>query len=263
VTDHDDPEGAPARGTGVALRLRVLVADASRVARQIVAGVLGPRGHDVVQAGSNAELEAALQRQEFDVLLVDLELPDFDVGRGAQMLRQHASPTAASPRFIAMTSDEQAGQEAVATTSAIDGFLVHPFKPAELLKVVEPPSTPAASTAFEPNIDVLDWDEARRGMQGRDDMLRELGQTFLVECENIVTQIREGLARADAATVRRAAHMMKGNANMFCARATSEAARELEYLARDGRLDEAQAAWSTLQGELARLVPTLTRRLKG
>lgn len=67
--------------------------------------------------------------------------------------------------------------------------------------------------------------------------LEELAQEFFDDTPNLLSEIRSGLAAADASVVRRAAHSLKGTSASFGAMTLSEMCKQVEYAARDGNLD--------------------------
>jgi histidine phosphotransfer protein HptB len=73
-----------------------------------------------------------------------------------------------------------------------------------------------------------------------DDFIGELVETFFEEAPGLLAEMGQALEDGDAEAFRRAAHSLKSNGNSFGAMRMASLARELEYLGRDGRLDEAK-----------------------
>ena len=79
------------------------------------------------------------------------------------------------------------------------------------------------------------------------DFIGELIHTFLEEAPTLLAQLRSSLSAGDADTFRRAAHSLKSNAASFGATQLTELAREMEGLARDLKLDDANAKMNAVE----------------
>ena len=245
------PGGAPSPR-----RLRVLVADPSRVVQRVAVGILESREHAVTVATTPSEFELLIGEHAFDVVLADASIAGED--RGHARIRDLAVPPATLRLIRLIMRDE----EPAPLFGDLSGTTIaKPFHPQELIAAVEQELSDCAG--YEPIPDqVLNWEAAVQDLQGREDVLCELARTFFSECESLMKQIHDSLETHDTAKLRRAAHTLKGAANMFCAKATATAARNLECLARDARLADVPAAWSVLQREVGRLIPIMTERAK-
>lgn len=112
-----------------------------------------------------------------------------------------------------------------------------------------------------PEEPIVDWDEALERVAGSQETLDELVEIFLEQWPQMMDEIEQGVARADHATLRRAAHTLKGSAAIFGARPVADAANQLSQMAKHQHLDDAEAALRELQDQMDRLVPELERRL--
>jgi HPt (histidine-containing phosphotransfer) domain-containing protein len=112
-------------------------------------------------------------------------------------------------------------------------------------------------------VDVAVIDELKEAT-GRDPaFLAELIDTYLEDSAALLAAMRQAIAAADAAEVRRAAHSLKSNSASFGAGPLANVCRELEHRARDGRLDDAaehlariETAYAEVERELRSLRPS-------
>lgn len=104
----------------------------------------------------------------------------------------------------------------------------------------------------------FDLDAALAYMDGDKALFNELVKVFVEESTNQVNQARAGIANGDAKLVERSAHSIKGSASTFAAKRSTEAARHLEILGREGKFTEFLPALAVLEGELELLNAALT-----
>ena len=167
----------------------------------------------------------------------------------------------------------------------MDDYVTKPFRAAELLRAVErfapeaapvpderePAQPPEQATAPLPASEptsgetppVLDWDGALRHLDNNEELLRELAAMFLDECPKLMAAIETAQSSGDASELRRAAHTLKGSADVVGARAAATAASRLEELGRDGELEAVPNAQRMLAAEVSRLRPVLRKAAAG
>lgn len=110
---------------------------------------------------------------------------------------------------------------------------------------------------------VFNVSEALKMIDGDMDLFQEIVVIFLEDYPNQLKKIRDGIARAEATTVERAAHNLKGSVSNFGAWLAFEAAYRLEHMGKEGRLGQAKGALSELEKELKQLEDLLKEALRG
>jgi PAS domain S-box-containing protein len=226
--------------------LRLLVAEDNEVNRRLALALLAKLGYhaDVVENGREA-LDA-LQRQMYDVVLMDVQMPEVDGLEATRRIRDRFG-TGQRPTIIAMTANALPGDRDECLAAGMDDHLAKPIRIDELSRAlarchshVEERDTPPIrsddavdGTALEALAASLgDGDEGWEGM-------RELIVAFLEDAPTQLATLRDAVERGDASEARRAAHSLKSNGATFGAQAFSGVCRELESLARGGELDRA------------------------
>jgi HPt (histidine-containing phosphotransfer) domain-containing protein len=96
---------------------------------------------------------------------------------------------------------------------------------------------------------------ARAG--GSEKLLRRVFQVFLNNVPNMRTRIQTSIASQDPAAIQHAGHTLKGSAGLIGAQAVTEAARDLEMMAKSGKMDGLEPALDTLDHELTRLAEAI------
>jgi HPt (histidine-containing phosphotransfer) domain-containing protein len=146
----------------------------------------------------------------------------------------------------------------------MDAYVSKPIQASELFEVLEktvPHAAAAAekSPAAEPNL--VDWEQALRGVGGDRELMRELASIFLETYPQWLAKIREAVFARDAAAVRRLAHTLKGSVGQLGAAAAARAAARLEAMGDKGDLVGAGEAFAVLDDELHRLDAVLAEYL--
>lgn len=109
---------------------------------------------------------------------------------------------------------------------------------------------------------LLDWGKALARLNGNEALLQEMAAIFCEECPKLMASIQEAITQGAAAELRRAAHTLKGEADIFIAKPVVDTASRLETMGRDENLTEVEDAWLTLKDAMARLLPVLREAAK-
>lgn len=109
----------------------------------------------------------------------------------------------------------------------------------------------------------VDWGVILDRIGGDESLLKEITGIFLEEYPTLLEQIREAIQRADAKRLEHCAHTLKGSVSNFGAEEATNAAYQLELLARKGRLDQAPEALRALELHFSALGPALESMVHG
>lgn len=120
---------------GQARRLKVLVADDNEVLRTAIRGLLRLMGHSTDVARNGREALEATSRHAYDVVLLDIQMPEMGGFEAARTLRRDV-PSGTLPRIIGF-SGESADRESY-VASGMDDFLVKPVRPRDLERALRP-----------------------------------------------------------------------------------------------------------------------------
>ncbi len=252
---------APAAGA-----LRVLLAEDNPINQKVALGVLRRLGHSVTAVGTGSAALEALEREAFDVVLMDVQMPEMDGLTATAVLRRREAGTGRRLPVVAMTARAMKGDEEECLRAGMDAYLSKPFNPAELGRVLArltasrpappAPAPPVAPSAAEgPPVD--DPRAVLEAVDGDGELLRELVGLFHADGPLLQEEMRSALAECDAPRLARAAHKLAGAVSNFHARRARSASRRLEELARTGKLDDAGATLAELEAALAALHPAL------
>jgi CheY-like chemotaxis protein len=238
-----------------------LLVEDNVVNQRVASGLLTRRGHHVTLAQDGGEALARLDEETFDLVLMDLQMPVMSGLEATAAIRQRERATGQHVRIVAMTAHAMSDDRDRCLAAGMDGYLSKPIDPALLFAVVEAlsdgehPSTAGASAGPA----TFDEDALRRRLSGDDQLMTELIRVFLTDLPVRLAAIESAMARRDAEALRAAAHALKGAAASLSADRLFEAARLLEEIADESRMEEAGGASRQTSLEANQAIGALSR----
>jgi two-component system, sensor histidine kinase and response regulator len=261
--------------TRSALRpLRVLLAEDAYPNQVLVTGLLGKHGHTITVANNGKEAVALLKEQAFDVVLMDVQMPEMDGFDATRLIRRLEAQGQLAPQprtpipIVAMTAHAMKGDRERCLESGMTSYVTKPIRSrdlhdalAELFPITG--AAPAAAREEEGAADVLDWTAALSSTGGDVDLLRTVASAFLQEAADHRTRLGAAMAAGDVATIYRLGHLLKGVMGTFGAAAGRSLAERLETMGRRGDLGEAADCLAALDEQLRLVTETLTAFVDG
>jgi CheY-like chemotaxis protein len=192
----------------------------------------------VVENGRQAL--AALAREAFDLVLMDVQMPELDGFETTAAIRERERGTPRHVPIVALTAHAMKGDAERCLASGMDAYLAKPLQPAELVAVIGRLAPDGA----------IDGARLLERVGGDTRARAEVARIFLADTPRRMGEIRRAIARGDGRALRAAAHTLKGAVSNFGAQGAVEAAFELQKLGDAAQLDEAPAALERLEAEL-------------
>ena len=260
-------DGAPA----VAPRpLRVLLVEDSVANQRVATGMLEKAKHTVRVVTDGAAAVEAYAAERFDVVLMDLQMPRMDGYEATRAIRRREQEQGAPMTpIVALTARASMGNEALCLSAGFDGYLPKPYRSRELYDAIavqvggtEPVVAPAAPAGAAPPHSRLDWDAAIEAVDGDRELLGKVIEGFLGQQPALLAELREALATGNLPVAKRVAHTVGGSLRMFHGARVVALANDLEDRCQAGSSDDVEAAWRTLDPELATVVVELTDWLR-
>jgi two-component system, sensor histidine kinase and response regulator len=251
--------------------LRILLAEDNAVNQKLAITLLQKRGHTVIATGNGKEALAALEQEDVDLVLMDVQMPVMDGFEAIRSIRDKERTTGSHIPIIALTAHAMKGDREKCLAVGADDYVSKPIRTADLLaamdraralKVGEPTSkAPAAHAGGDAppvsDVPVFDIKDALNRVEGDHELLEEIIRIFTGECSSNMDAIRQAFAAGDARLLERLAHTIKGASANLSAVSTSEVAFKLEKLASANDLAGAGEWIDKLQHEIDRLLPEL------
>jgi two-component system sensor histidine kinase/response regulator len=232
-------------------RLRVLVAEDNAVNQQVVMGFLDRAGHAAVVVGTGREVLAALERHAFDLILMDVQMPELDGFETTRAIRKRERSTGGHIPIVALTAHVVKGDAERCLAAGMDAYVAKPLRARDLYAAIESVLEPAlAPAATEAPAGVVDEARLLERVGGDTGALTELIDVFLADAPALLNQINAAIDAKDARALRVAAHTLKGAVSNFAAPSATEAAARLQRIGEGGDLDAARATSHDLGREL-------------
>ena len=240
----------------------VLLAEDNIVNQRVAVGLLTRRGHTVDVVANGLEALAAMALRSFDVVLMDVQMPEMGGVEATRAIREREAATGRHTRIVAVTAHAMAGDRERYLAAGMDGYLSKPIDPNALFAVVEQRQRFDDLWPSEHRLPVvapLDVEEMRRRL-GSDELVADVARVFLDDCPARVAQIKTAVAEArSGGDPHRGAHA-EGCCGRTSSRVRSSSASiALESMAADDGFDPivADATVVRLEVESARLAAAI------
>jgi signal transduction histidine kinase/CheY-like chemotaxis protein/HPt (histidine-containing phosphotransfer) domain-containing protein len=244
--------------------LDVLLVEDGVINQKLAIRLLQKKGHRATLACNGKEALTLLEQRRFDVVLMDLQMPEMGGLEATAIIREREKGTDRHVPIVALTAHALRGDEQRCLQAGMDGYVSKPIQPARLWEVISAVlSRTTASAAVETtdSRSVLDVDALMERCGGDDDMRRELSQLFLDEYPSLLASVRDAGDAGASAELRDAAHKLKGSAANFGAERVVAAALRLEHMGSAGQLAECGEACRELENALSQLHEALAPAL--
>jgi hypothetical protein len=247
--------------------LRILLAEDSLVNQKYALALLAKRGHHVSVASDGRQAVALASRERFDIVLMDVQMPELDGFAATAELRRAERGGQRRVPIVAMTAHAMEGDRERCLAAGMDAYVSKPLRPEDFLPTVErtaeglETAAPAAPEAPLSD-DLVDWARARSRVGDDEGLLAELIEVFLEEFPKSRAQLQQAVDNGQAPVVGRIAHTLKSSFGHFAAATGAEAAQRLESAGYAGTLANAQQFLDQLDSAARRVMPVLAAFVK-
>jgi CheY-like chemotaxis protein len=246
--------------------LRILLAEDSLVNQKLAVALLEGQGHTVTLVGNGKEAVAAVGAAKFDLVLMDVQMPEMDGLEATAEIRAGEQQTDAHLPVIAMTAHALKGDRERCLEAGMDTYVAKPIRPEELFEAIDAVfardgRAPAAGSPVSRS--AVDWTEALKAVQGNHNLLRSMAEAALEEVPQLMAAIRQAIGSGDRPKLKFSAHKLKGSVRYFGANEACEHAARLEDMGREGDLADSAAVLAGLEAEVAQVTAVLSDYLRG
>ncbi len=251
--------------------LHILLAEDNAVNQKVALLMLERLGYRADVAGNGQEVLQALQRQTYDVILMDVQMPEMDGLEATRRIRVDI-PIKIQPRIIAMTANAMQGDRERCLEAGMDDYVSKPVQVKQLIAALrksvsqaeERPSSPSPMPVrrdTETEVPVLDREvlaqlKASLGRRA-DKKLQVLVDSFYESTDRLCAEVRCTWEQRAMEDLERAAHTLKSTSATMGALLLSQIARTVESQARDGATDGMDELVAQIEDVCARTVAEL------
>jgi CheY-like chemotaxis protein len=245
------------------LPLRILLAEDNTTNQKLALRLLQQMGYRADVAGNGLEVIEALARQPYDVVLMDVQMPEMDGLEATRQICQRWMPNE-RPHIIAMTANAMQGDRELCLAAGMDDYIAKPVRVHELVEALGkcPRHQKGESVTGTNVIDRKVFDDLAASVGGDMTFLGELIDTYLNDATELLAAMRRALADGNVEEFRRAAHSLKSNSANLGAMRLSALAKELEMMAKAGALDGAADTVARAESEYAQVKVALEQKRK-
>jgi CheY-like chemotaxis protein/HPt (histidine-containing phosphotransfer) domain-containing protein len=221
-------------------------------------------------ANNGQQALESLQERDFDVVLMDVQMPIMDGFLATHEIRRLPDKAKARVPIIAMTAHALKGDQERCLAAGMDGYISKPVKGEELIDLVEQLAQQhgkfredvpeqlaedhlSGDTMQSASDKVFDLTEAVNHCSGNYDLFTEMVEYLFEEADPLLQRMRAAYAAGNAEEVGKAAHRLKGTVLYLSAQPLLNAAVRLEEMGRKGNIADAAAAIEHLARELEAL----------
>jgi CheY-like chemotaxis protein len=247
--------------------LHVLLAEDNPVNQRVAQRLLEKNGHAVVVANNGREALARYAAAQFDIVLMDVQMPEMDGFAATAAIRQLQETNGTRVPILAVTAHAMKGDRERCLAAGMDGYVTKPVHPptlfAEIDRLTRKHPTAATPGRAQLNGTVLDQVSLAEVIDGDVGFLRELTRLFGEETPHLLADMGQAIESGDRDLLQRAAHTLKGSAGNMCGKRAAQVAFLLEEFAAAGDFVQARQAYTLLGDEVGKLQQALAAACVG
>ena len=238
--------------------LRILLAEDNEINREHVVTSLGKLGHDLTCAETGLEAVQLYQQETYDLILMDMQMPEMDGVTAAIAIRSAESSSGAHIPIIAMTANAMDDARDQCLSVGMDACVTKPIAGERLLKIIREtierlrtlPENDARDHQGGRGDTVWDYDLALGRVDGDRESLIRLARKFIDSSETMTAEARTALENCDRENLRRLGHRFKGTFAIFGAWRATDLATQIEAAADEENWAHADTAVTELSEQL-------------
>jgi len=238
--------------------LLILLVEDNTINQILAQRLVRKRGHNIVVANNGREALAALEIERFDLILMDVQMPEMSGIEVTAAIRRKELETGDHIPIVATTASAMKEDRERCLEAGMDAYVSKPIESEILFEIIdkltgyskEIKHGKGGARSHDP---VFDVGEVLDSLDGDSELLHEIAGIFLTQFPRHMEKIRNAVSNRDAKLLERAAHALKGAAANLLAQGVVDTALKLEEIGRAGSVAGTEAALASLERELGKL----------
>jgi two-component system, sensor histidine kinase and response regulator len=241
------------RGAGSAFK--ILLVEDNTINQKLATRLLEKRGHHVVVASDGLEALNAVETQTFDLMLMDIQMPNMGGIEAAQEIRKLEKNSSHRTPIVALTANAMKGDKEIYLNAGMDGYLAKPIRTHELdamLKfyadafgISQPQISQEEIGALQDHPIqsevIFEVEDLLVRVENDREFLQELSEIFNEEYPPLRSALRGAVVDSDMSQVRTISHTLKGMLGNLAWTSAAHSARALEAMAQNGKNEPMKA----------------------
>jgi CheY-like chemotaxis protein len=237
-------------------RLRILVAEDNLINRAVATGILAKKGHALVHAATGCEAVEAFSDGSFDLILMDVQMPEMDGFEATRRIRELEEATGRHTTIVAMTAHAMAGDRERCLAAGMDDYVSKPLRKEDLLRVLEGAGVKADENETE-TTPLYSREQLLSQCDGDEELMSELVSIFHVNTPQVVQAIGEAVEKLDAPALAAHAHKLLSSLGAFGAGRARTLALRLEKHGQENNFGGAKERFTELERETDKIYAAL------
>lgn len=252
-------------------KMKILLVEDNSVNRKFITSLLKKRGYIILEAFNGREAVEAFNSEELDLILMDIQMPEMDGVEATGAIRKIEEGTGSHIPIIAMTAHAMKGDRERFLQEGMDGYISKPVQVNELLNTINEihhnlakniSGSAKEQVESSPEENLIDKENLMARIDSDMELLRELTELFDEDSDRLLDKILDSIKENDLTLLERNAHTIKSSVSNFSRGAAFEEARKLEFMARDGVMENVMEVFETLKKEVQRVKVALSDLVK-
>jgi two-component system, sensor histidine kinase and response regulator len=248
--------------------LQLLLVEDNKINQEVALGILENLGYRADVVGDGQSALAALGAKEYDLVLMDCQLPGMDGYEASRLIREPDTPVLNHDiPIIATTANAMAGDREKCLAAGMNDYVAKPIKPDALERAIEewtggmPANVAHRSAQPEPAVAptnaLFDAEDFLERLMGNQALAQRIIRGFVEETPGQIALLAQAINKYDTDQVRLIAHSIKGAAGNACGLEVREAAWKLEQKGTAGNLTGAATVMVELNASFERVKPVM------
>jgi PAS domain S-box-containing protein len=239
--------------------LQILLVEDNHVNQILAIRLLEKLGHQVTLAQHGEEAVKQWQMGQFDVILMDVDMPIMNGYEATQKIREEEQVRGGHIPIIAMTAHAMAGDQEECLRHQMDAYISKPIDTKALMQRLDVlakekfPQEEQKVNVVDDSV-IMDLDQALELLGNSPELFDEIATQFIKDVPQYMQQMKEGLAKNDSSKIMESAHAMKGMVVIFSAQRTL---RELNSVQASVGHQDCEIQFQALENDINDLVKAI------